>query len=68
MTESLDEILDSLFHGCAVVAFVEQAILSGMAPELKATKWRAYQIYEEALAAKNAAHRTIRARFLSPKP
>ena len=55
MTTDLDEILDDLFHGCAFAAFVEQAIAQGGPPDSEATRRRAYQLYEEALASKNAA-------------
>lgn len=48
MTESLDNILDNLFHGCAFTAFVEQAI-AGRGPHCaEKTRRRAYQFYEEA--------------------
>ena len=50
MTESLDDILDDLFHGCAFAAFVEQAALTGGSPCPEATRRLAYRYYEEALA------------------
>jgi hypothetical protein len=55
MRETLDDILDDLFHGCAFAAFVEQAIAQGGPPDQEATRVRAYRYYEDALAAK--AHR-----------
>lgn len=48
-----DEILDSLFHGCALQAFVEQAIAEQGPPCPERTRRRAYQLYETALAEKN---------------
>ena len=53
MIESPDEILDDLFHGCAVAAFVEQAIAEHGSPCPDKTQRRAYQLYEEALAEKH---------------
>lgn len=53
MTADLDDLLDDLFHGCALAAFVEQAIEQGGPPDVEATRLRAYRLYEEALAAKN---------------
>ena len=54
MTTDLDEMLDDLFHGCAFAAFVEQAIEQGGPPDMEATKRRAFQLYEEALAMKSS--------------
>lgn len=54
MTESLDDILDDLFHGCAFAAFVEQATAGRGPPCPEKTRRRAYQLYEEALAEKTA--------------
>jgi len=51
--ETLDELLDDLFTGCAFAAFVEQAIAQGGPPDMEATRRLAYEMYEEALAAKN---------------
>ncbi|TXT36758.1 MAG: Uncharacterized protein FD138_891 [Planctomycetota bacterium] len=48
-----DDILDDLFHGCAFVAFVEQAALTGGSPCPEATRRLAYRYYEEALAHRN---------------
>ncbi len=50
MTESFDDILDDLFHGCAFAAFVEQAALTGGPPCPHLTRRHAYRLYEEALA------------------
>lgn len=53
MTADLDDLLDDLFLGCALAAFVGQAIEQGGPPDVEATRLRAYRLYEEALAAKN---------------
>lgn len=50
MTETLDDILDDLFHGCAFAAFMEQAVLTDGFPCPEMTRRRAFQLYEEALA------------------
>jgi hypothetical protein len=52
---STDDIWDDLFHGCAITAFVEEAIKARAMPDSEATRRRAYQLYEEALAEKNRA-------------
>jgi hypothetical protein len=48
--DSLDDILDSLFHGCAWAAYIDKAVIEGCAPDLEATRQRAYRYYEEELA------------------
>jgi hypothetical protein len=53
VTAEFDDILDGLFHGCALAAFLEQAEAEQGWPESEATKQRAYRYYEDALAAKN---------------
>jgi hypothetical protein len=53
MTAHDDDILDSLFHGCALAAFVEQAIAQGGPPDREATRRLAYEFYETALGEKN---------------
>jgi hypothetical protein len=53
MTNDLDWILDDLFHGCALQAYLEQAALSGGCPESEPTRRRAYELYEQALAERN---------------
>ena len=51
MTDPLDSsIIDDLFHGCALAAFVEQAKVHGAWPCPAATRRRANQLYEQALA------------------
>src|SRR4051794_6740652 len=47
------DILDDLFPACALAAFLEQAAREQGWPDMEATRRRAYQIYEEALAVKN---------------
>ncbi len=49
-----DDILDDLFLGCALAAFIEQAIEERCPPEMEATRRRAYRLYEQALAARTS--------------
>ena len=51
--ESDDDIMDSLFHGCALAAYVDQAIQQQGRPDSLATRQRAYAYYEAALYEKN---------------
>jgi len=61
MTAEPEDILDNLFHGCALAAYLDEAAaLRRWPPDSGATKRRAYRYYEEALAAKNAAKATGR--------
>lgn len=53
MTESGDDLLDDLFHGCAFAAYVELAAETGNLPDCESTRRRAFQLYEEALAEKH---------------
>jgi hypothetical protein len=56
MSDDLDEILDSMFHGCAWAAYFEQITAEGYwPPDEEATKQRAFRYYEEELAKKNRA-------------
>jgi hypothetical protein len=48
-----DDILDDLFHCCALTAYLEQACIERSWPEAEATRRRAYELYEDALAEKN---------------
>lgn len=50
--DTLDTILDDLFHGCAVAAFVELANKRGVFPDQEATRQLAYRFYEDALKTK----------------
>lgn len=54
MTDPFDcSIIDDLFHGCALAAFVEQAQANRAWPCPDATRRRANQLYEQALATAN---------------
>jgi hypothetical protein len=46
-------ILDDLFHGCALVAFVEQSRQEQGWPQPEATRQRAYDLYERLLASRH---------------
>ena len=52
-TRKPDSLLDDLFHGCALAAYLDQAVAEGGWPGSDATRMRAYRYYEEALAEKN---------------
>lgn len=43
-------ILDDLFQGCALAAFLDQASLQGSWPDAEPTRRLAYTYYEEALS------------------
>lgn len=45
-----NDIMDDLFLGCALAAFVEEAISRNGPPGMEATRLRAYRLYEESLA------------------
>jgi hypothetical protein len=50
-----DDILDSIWHGCAWAAYLDQmAEERHWPPDSEATRRRAYAYYDEALAEKNA--------------
>lgn len=51
---SLDELLDDLFHGAAIAAFVEEAGIAQSFPCPEKTKQRAYRYYEHGLAERNS--------------
>jgi hypothetical protein len=54
MTAEYDDVLDGLFHGCALRAYLEVMAETGQSPpSSEATKQRAFRYYEEALAEKN---------------
>jgi hypothetical protein len=61
MSTEYENILDDLFLGCALTAFLQVAFEQRAMPDAEATRRRAYQLYENALRAGN---RTIR----SPRP
>jgi hypothetical protein len=51
MTQTDEEgVLDDLFHGCALAAYVELARACGGIPDSDETRRLAYRYYEEALA------------------
>jgi hypothetical protein len=53
-----DDIWDDMFHGCAWAAYLEVWHQTGQfPPDLEATRRRAYQLYEDALAEKNGRPR-----------
>lgn len=53
MTQASDDILDNLFHGCALRAYVEVWQEAGrFPPDPEITRRRAYSYYEQALAEK----------------
>lgn len=51
------DILDDLFHACALAAFIDQAIEEGGPPDKEATRRRAFAYYEQELAARNGPRR-----------
>jgi len=53
-----DTILDDLFHGCALMAFMEEFATTNCLPDSDRTKWRAYAHYEASLATANASSAT----------
>lgn len=50
--DTLDDILDDRFLGCALKAFLELSVASGRIPDQEATRQLAYRYYEQELAAK----------------
>ena len=57
-------VLDDLFHGCALRAYLEVwAQTRQFPPDSEATRRRAYELYEDALAEKNG-----RPRRRNPQP
>jgi hypothetical protein len=55
MTDEYDDILDGLFHGSALAAFLDQAQEERGWPSVEGTRRRAFAYYEDELAKKNAA-------------
>jgi hypothetical protein len=50
-----DDVLENPFHFCALTAYLEVATETGrFPPDSEATRRLAYQLYEGALAEKNA--------------
>jgi hypothetical protein len=56
------DLLDDLFLGCAFAAYVQQAQIQQGWPDSEATRRRAYQLYEEALAVNNSGELPKRTR------
>ncbi|HVX13329.1 MAG TPA: hypothetical protein VHC22_19245 [Pirellulales bacterium] len=50
-----DDIMDDLFLGCALAAFLEEAISRKGPPNMEATRLRAYRLYEESLAERHSS-------------
>ena len=48
-----DPMWDDFFHAAAWQAFAEGVAKTGGIPDSGATKWRAYQLYEQGLAEKS---------------
>lgn len=59
MTETLDELLDDLFHGAAFAAYVELAVACQGVPDSEATRRLAFRYFEEGLAAKQGRPRPV---------
>ena len=55
MTADHDDILDSLFHGCAWAAYLDQAAEERGWPSCEGTRRRAFDYFEQSLREKNAA-------------
>jgi hypothetical protein len=51
-----DPMWDDVFHGCAWVAYIDQAQQERGWPDSEATRRRAFAYYEEELAMKNDRH------------
>ena len=60
MSTAYDNLLDDLFLGCALTAFLQVAIEQGAMPDAETTRRVAYRLYEEALREKNAGTVTPR--------
>lgn len=52
-----DGVLDDLFHGCALAAFLERAVAGQGWPDPEATRRLACRYYEQALAERDAGRR-----------
>lgn len=48
-----DDILDDLFHACALAAYLQQALVQQGWPDREATRRRACAYFEEELKTKN---------------
>ena len=61
-------VLDDLFHGCALAAFLALAAAAGRVPDPEATRRLAYRYYEAALAEKGAARSRLAAGAAADPP
>ena len=55
MSSDHTDILDDLFLGCALTAFLQVAAQQRAMPDAEATRRRAYDLYEDALRTRNQA-------------
>ncbi|MFO0901192.1 MAG: hypothetical protein U0836_27515 [Pirellulales bacterium] len=55
-----DELLDDLFHGCAAAAYIDVARRQPGPPCSERTRQRAYELYEQALAARTEEPFSVR--------
>ncbi len=55
MSSDQTNILDDLFLGCALTAFLQVAREQGAMPDSEATRRRAFDLFEHALRSKNEA-------------
>ena len=53
MTDPEFDPLDCPFHAAALTAYLEQAALCGGPPDSEATRRRAFELFEQALAEKH---------------
>lgn len=63
-----DDLLDDLFLGCALSAYLDQAQIQQGWPDSEATRRRAYRLYEDALATPKTGYVPSRARRRSGRP
>jgi hypothetical protein len=49
----MTDLLDDLFHSCALQAFLEQAAVQQSIPDCEATRRRAFELYEQALRSRH---------------
>lgn len=62
------DLLDDLFLGCALTAYLEQAQIQQRWPDSEATRRRAYRLYEDALAIHKTGELAGRTRRRSGRP
>jgi hypothetical protein len=55
MSSEQNDILDEMFLGCALSAFLQVAFEQGAMPEAETTRRRAYDLNEDALRSRNGA-------------